>query len=218
MVLRSAPLHDHHRHLPARGRDPAPQRLCRCRRLRHPRGRRRGPEADRRRHAGDLPRRRPGRACRARSVAERLAGERVAALNQRRIAEGQPWTEAYLGLHVGEVFYGNIGSEDRLDFTVVGPAVNEASRIAAMCRSVDRRSCSPRPSTPPPAPEDRPASSRSAATPCAAWPSRRSCSHAMCPNPCEQGPQLRAFALTCPHRRPTMPLISWTIRQIPAAR
>jgi adenylate cyclase len=36
------------------------------------------------------------------------------------------------------VFYGNIGSEDRLDFTVVGPAVNEVSRIASMCRSVDR--------------------------------------------------------------------------------
>ena len=36
------------------------------------------------------------------------------------------------------MFYGNIGSDDRLDFTVVGPAVNEVSRIAAMCRSVDR--------------------------------------------------------------------------------
>src|SRR6266404_6134486 len=47
-------------------------------------------------------------------------------------------TSAYVGLHVGEVFYGNIGSEDRLDFTVVGPAVNEVSRIASMCRSVDR--------------------------------------------------------------------------------
>jgi len=45
----------------------------------------------------------------------------------------------YLGLHVGEVYYGNIGSRERLDFTVVGPAVNEASRIAAMCRSVDQR-------------------------------------------------------------------------------
>jgi adenylate cyclase len=44
----------------------------------------------------------------------------------------------YLGLHVGEVFYGNIGSKERLDFTVVGPAVNEVSRIAAMCRSVDQ--------------------------------------------------------------------------------
>ena len=44
----------------------------------------------------------------------------------------------YLGLHVGEVFFGNIGSTDRLDFTVVGPAVNEVSRISAMCRSVDQ--------------------------------------------------------------------------------
>ena len=44
----------------------------------------------------------------------------------------------YLGLHVGEVFFGNVGSESRLDFTVVGPAVNEVSRIAAMCRAVDQ--------------------------------------------------------------------------------
>jgi class 3 adenylate cyclase len=43
----------------------------------------------------------------------------------------------YLGLHVGEVFFGNVGSRERLDFTVLGPAVNEASRIAA-CRSVDQ--------------------------------------------------------------------------------
>src|ERR1700737_1335149 len=42
------------------------------------------------------------------------------------------------GLVKGEVFYGNIGSEDRLDFTVVGPAVNEVSRIASMCNSIDR--------------------------------------------------------------------------------
>jgi adenylate cyclase len=41
-------------------------------------------------------------------------------------------------LHIGEVLYGNIGSTNRLDFTVVGPAVNETSRIASMCRSVDR--------------------------------------------------------------------------------
>src|SRR3712207_4814615 len=64
--------------------------------------------------------------------------ERVVALNARRAAARLPVTEAYLGLHVGEVFYGNIGSPDRLDFTVVGPAVNEASRIAALCRSLDR--------------------------------------------------------------------------------
>ncbi len=60
------------------------------------------------------------------------------ALNARRSAEGRPVTSAYVGLHVGEVFYGNIGSEDRLDFTVVGPAVNEVSRIASMCNSIDR--------------------------------------------------------------------------------
>jgi adenylate cyclase len=36
------------------------------------------------------------------------------------------------------VFYGNIGSKERLGFTVVGPAVNEVARIAALCRSVDR--------------------------------------------------------------------------------
>jgi adenylate cyclase len=59
-------------------------------------------------------------------------------LNGRRSDDGRPTTSAYVGLHVGEVFYGNIGSEDRLDFTVVGPAVNEVSRIASMCRSVDR--------------------------------------------------------------------------------
>jgi adenylate cyclase len=62
----------------------------------------------------------------------------MGAINIRRAAAGRPTTSAYVGLHVGEVFYGNIGSEDRLDFTVVGPAVNEVSRIASMCRSVDR--------------------------------------------------------------------------------
>ena len=60
------------------------------------------------------------------------------ALNSRRTSESRPVTTAHVGLHVGEVFYGNIGSDDRLDFTVVGPAVNEVSRIASMCRSVDR--------------------------------------------------------------------------------
>jgi adenylate cyclase len=59
-------------------------------------------------------------------------------LNARRSADGRPVTSACVGLHVGEVFYGNIGSEDRLDFTVVGPAVNEVSRIVSMCSSVDR--------------------------------------------------------------------------------
>jgi adenylate cyclase len=59
-------------------------------------------------------------------------------LNARRAAEGLPVTGVYLGLHVGEVLYGNIGSRERLDFTVVGPAVNEVARIEAMCRSLDQ--------------------------------------------------------------------------------
>jgi adenylate cyclase len=70
--------------------------------------------------------------------AEHRFRRNMASLNVRRAADGRPTTSAYVGLHVGEVFYGNIGSEDRLDFTVVGPAVNEVSRIASMCVSVDR--------------------------------------------------------------------------------
>src|SRR3982074_1283243 len=70
--------------------------------------------------------------------AEHRFRHNMRSLNSRRSADGRPTTSAYVGLHVGEVFYGNIGSEDRLDFTVVGPAVNEVSRIASMCSSVDR--------------------------------------------------------------------------------
>jgi adenylate cyclase len=70
--------------------------------------------------------------------AEHRFRRNMASLNVRRAADGRPTTSAYVGLHVGEVLYGNIGSEDRLDFTVVGPAVNEVSRIASMCVSVDR--------------------------------------------------------------------------------
>jgi adenylate cyclase len=80
----------------------------------------------------------PARACRCALAAEALMRSRVGDLNARRSAAGLPVTDVYLGLHVGEVFYGNIGSPDRLDFTVVGPAVNETSRVAAMCRSAER--------------------------------------------------------------------------------
>jgi adenylate cyclase len=77
-------------------------------------------------------------ACTAALSAAMAAHEGIAALNKRRGADGKPVTDMYLGLHVGEVFYGNVGSHERLDFTVIGPAVNEVSRIAAMCRSVDQ--------------------------------------------------------------------------------
>jgi adenylate cyclase len=78
------------------------------------------------------------RACDAALSAAIAARNGIVELNKRRVADGKPITDMYLGLHVGEVFYGNVGSRERLDFTVVGPAVNEASRIAAMCRSVDQ--------------------------------------------------------------------------------
>jgi len=41
-------------------------------------------------------------------------------------------------LHLGEVLYGNIGTPERLDFTVVGSAVNEASRMEGLCRPLGR--------------------------------------------------------------------------------
>src|SRR6266851_4409241 len=66
---------------------------------------------------------------RAALQAEHQFRKNTIALNARRAKTGLPITTAYIGLHVGEVYYGNVGSEDRLDFTVVGPAVNEVSRI-----------------------------------------------------------------------------------------
>ena len=62
---------------------------------------------------------------------DRLSGERA--------AERRPTTGMHVALHVGDVLYGNIGSRDRLDFTVVGPAVNEVARIEALCRSLEQQ-------------------------------------------------------------------------------
>ncbi|MGF7210131.1 adenylate cyclase [Skermanella aerolata] len=80
----------------------------------------------------------PSDACRCALKAESNLRRHLKIIDERRTAMESPITSVYLGLHIGEVFYGNIGSKDRLDFTVVGPAVNEVSRIASMCRSVDR--------------------------------------------------------------------------------
>jgi len=78
------------------------------------------------------------RVCESAMAAAVAARQSVGELNRTRAAENLPVTDMYLALHVGTVFYGNIGSKERLDFTVIGPAVNEVSRIAAMCRSVDQ--------------------------------------------------------------------------------
>jgi adenylate cyclase len=64
--------------------------------------------------------------------------EGVVELNKKRATASLPTTQLYLALHVGDVFYGNIGSKDRLDFTIIGPAVNEVSRILALSRSVEQ--------------------------------------------------------------------------------
>ena len=62
----------------------------------------------------------------------------IAALNVRRAASGLPVTDTHVALHVGELLYGNLGSPRRLDFTVLGPAVNEAARIEGLCGSLDK--------------------------------------------------------------------------------
>jgi adenylate cyclase len=73
-------------------------------------------------------------ACGQALAAAEEAFAHIAEISARRADNALPITDAYLALHVGEVFYGNIGGADRLDFTVIGPAVNEAARISAMCR------------------------------------------------------------------------------------
>jgi adenylate cyclase len=39
-----------------------------------------------------------------------------------------------MALHAGNVTYGNIGTTDRLDFTIIGPVVNEAARLEKLCK------------------------------------------------------------------------------------
>lgn len=62
----------------------------------------------------------------------------VRALGLERAGADKPVMDLDTVLHLGDVFYGNVGSADRLDFTVIGPAVNEASRIEALCGQHDR--------------------------------------------------------------------------------
>lgn len=73
-------------------------------------------------------------ACASALDAEAHLRRKLALLDAERSSQGAPTTGLYVGLHIGRVFYGNIGSRNRLDFTVVGPAVNEVSRICSTCR------------------------------------------------------------------------------------
>jgi adenylate cyclase len=51
--------------------------------------------------------------------------------------DGEPELEIIVALHVGTAFYGNIGAADRLDFTVIGPAVNLVSRIEPVGKTLN---------------------------------------------------------------------------------
>ncbi|HEV2154356.1 adenylate/guanylate cyclase domain-containing protein [Bradyrhizobium sp.] len=66
------------------------------------------------------------------------AREAMAALNARNSGTGRAPLNYGIGVHVGDVMYGNIGSSSRLDFTVIGPAVNMASRLEALTKQVGR--------------------------------------------------------------------------------
>jgi len=60
------------------------------------------------------------------------------AVNARRAAEGEPELDVDLALHFGEVVYGNVGASRRLDFTVIGRAVNETCRMERLCDEIGR--------------------------------------------------------------------------------
>jgi adenylate cyclase len=77
--------------------------------------------------------------CRSAIDAAREAMQALDRLNGARGARGKPAGEVDLALHIGEVLYGNVGAADRLDFTVIGPAVNEAARIETLCEPLGRR-------------------------------------------------------------------------------
>ncbi|HYX65267.1 MAG TPA: DUF427 domain-containing protein, partial [Burkholderiales bacterium] len=75
-------------------------------------------------------------ACRQALAAARLAGERIAAENAMH-PERAPIRYG-IGLHLGEVTYGNIGVPERLEFTVIGSAANAAARVESMCKALGR--------------------------------------------------------------------------------
>jgi len=57
-------------------------------------------------------------------------------LNNEHIRAGRAALEYGIGVHAGDVMYGNIGSRTRLDFTVIGPAVNIASRLESLTKEI----------------------------------------------------------------------------------
>jgi adenylate cyclase len=77
-------------------------------------------------------------ACARALLAAEAALAATAELNASRAARSEPLLDLDVVLHFGEVVYGNVGAARRLDFTVIGPTVNEASRMEALCAELGR--------------------------------------------------------------------------------
>ena len=60
-------------------------------------------------------------------------------LNEERAAEGLEPLDFGIGLHLGRLTYGNIGIPERLEFTVIGAAANEAARIESLTKDIEPR-------------------------------------------------------------------------------
>ncbi|HTZ79486.1 MAG TPA: adenylate/guanylate cyclase domain-containing protein [Stellaceae bacterium] len=73
-------------------------------------------------------------ACLAAYSAAKAAFANITEMNRRRRGEGKLTVRIGITFHIGPVIYGNIGGASRLDFTVIGPAVNLVSRLQRLCR------------------------------------------------------------------------------------
>jgi len=70
-------------------------------------------------------------------AAVRLAAQNLASIKSEQLPEGVERLRAGFALHFGDITFGNIGSLDRLDFTVIGPAVNEAVRAEQLTKQLE---------------------------------------------------------------------------------
>jgi adenylate cyclase len=78
-----------------------------------------------------------GQAARAALDAAQQALQSIQRLNQSPLMAGEAPLAIVIALHIGQVMYGNIGAADRLDFTVIGPAVNLTSRAEAFAKALN---------------------------------------------------------------------------------